>query len=181
MSTKKIEIEISNKEKWLNKFQQKVQPYIPNEDYIHGEYLQQYAQKKDSSIEILKGKYDQEEDTIILVSIYSKTSFFNTGMIYHGKFTQRENAIYLEGEATPIYPDYIKEVIKSPVLIMLLGSVIYGILFNKEFFYGAVAILIFFLIFLKIDKKITIKESEKHLIDSLKNMNNLKITAYTLS
>ena len=40
MNTRKIEIEIPNKEKWLNKFQQKVQPYIPNEDYIHAEYLQ---------------------------------------------------------------------------------------------------------------------------------------------
>lgn len=170
MSTRKIEIKIMNKKEWLNKFQQKVQPYIPNEDYIHAEYLQQYAKKKDSSIEILKGKYDQEDDSIILVSIYSKTSFFNTGMIYHGKFTQRENAIYLEGEATPIYPDYIKEVIKSPVPIILLAAVIYGILLDKEFFYGAVGILIFFLIFLKIDKKTTIKESEKHLIDSLKSM-----------
>ena len=101
-----------NKKEWIDKFQQKVQPYIPNEDYIHAEYLQQYAKKKDSSIEILKGKYNQDDDSIILVSIYSKTSFFNTGMIYHGRFTQRENAIYLEGKATPIYPDYIKEVIK---------------------------------------------------------------------
>ena len=91
-------------------------------------------------------------------------------MIYHGKFIQRENAIYLEGEAIPIYPDYIKEVIKSPVPVMLLAAVIYGIVFDKEFFYGAVAILIFFLIFLKVDKKTTIKESEKHLIESLKSM-----------
>ena len=44
------------------------------------------------------------------------------------------------------------------------------VVFDKEFFYGAVAILIFFLIFLKIDKKTTIKESEKHLIESLKSM-----------
>lgn len=84
MSTKKIEIKIMNKKEWIDKFQQKVQPYIPNEDYIHAEYLQQYAKKKDSSIEILKGKYNQDDDSIILVSIYSKTSFFNTGMIYHG-------------------------------------------------------------------------------------------------
>ena len=115
MNLLKIEIEISNKEQWLNKFQQKVQPYTTNEDYIHAEYLQQYAKKKDSSIEVLKGQYKQEDDSIILVSIHSKASFFNTGMIYHGKFIQRENAIYLEGEAIPIYPDYIKEVIKSPV------------------------------------------------------------------
>lgn len=159
-----------NKKEWLDKFQQKVQPYIPNEDYIHAEYLQQYAKKKDSSIEILKGKYNQNDDSIILVSIYSKTSFFNTGMIYHGRFTQRENAIYLEGEATPIYPDYIKEVIKSPVPVMLLAAVIYGILFDKEFFYGSVAILIFFLIFVRMGKKTTIKDSGKRLIESIKNM-----------
>lgn len=170
MSTKKIEIKIMNKKEWLDKFQQKVQPYIPNEDYIHAEYLQQYAKKKDSSIEILKGKYNQNDDSIILVSIYSKTSFFNTGMIYHGRFTQRENAIYLEGEATPIYPDYIKEVIKSPVPVMLLAAVIYGILFDKEFFYGSVAILIFFLIFVRMGKKTTIKDSGKRLIESIKNM-----------
>ena len=170
MNLLKIEIEISNKEQWLNKFQQKVQPYTTNEDYIHAEYLQQYAKKKDSSIEVLKGQYKQEDDSIILVSIHSKASFFNTGMIYHGKFIQRENAIYLEGEAIPIYPDYIKEVIKSPVPVMLLASDIYGIVFDKEFFYGAVAIVIFFLIFLKIDKKTTIKESKKHLIESLKSM-----------
>lgn len=163
-------IKIEDKKEWLNKFQQKVQPYIQNEDYIHAEYLQKYAKKKDSSIEILKGKYNQEDDSIILVSVYSKVSFFNTGMIYHGKFTQRENAIYLEGEATPIYPDYIKEVIKSPVPVMLLAAVIYGILFDKEFFYGAVAILAFFLIFVEIDKKITIKDSEKRLIKTLKNI-----------
>ena len=163
-------IKIEDKKEWLNKFQQKVQPYIPNEDYIHAEYLQQYAKKKDSSIEILKGKYDQEDDSIILVSIYSKTSFFNTGMIYHGKFTQRENAIYLEGKATLIYPDYIKEVIKSPVPIILLAAVIYGILLDKEFLYGAVAILIFFLIFVEVDKKITIKDSEKRLIKTFKNI-----------
>ena len=170
MNTRKIEIRIANKEKWLNNFQQKVQPYTPNEDYIHAEYLQQYAQKKDSRIEILKGKYNQKDDSIILVSIYSKTSFFNTGMIYHAKFTQRENAVYLEGEATPIYPDYIKEVIKSPAPIMLLVALICGILFNKEFLYAAVAILIFFLIFLKIDKKTTTKDSEKRLIKIIKNM-----------
>ena len=148
----------------------KVQPYISNEDYIHAEYLQQYAKKKDSSIEILKGKYNQDDDSIILVSIYSKTSFFNTGMIYHGRFTQRENAIYLEGKATPIYPDYIKEVIKSPAPIILLAAVIYGILLDKEFLCGAVAILIFFLIFVEIDKKITIKDSEKRLMESLKSI-----------
>lgn len=39
MNLLKIEIEISNKEQWLNKFQQKVQPYTTNEDYIHAEYL----------------------------------------------------------------------------------------------------------------------------------------------
>ena len=170
MNTHKIEIRIANKEKWLNNFQQKVQPYIPNEDYIHAEYFQQYAKKKDSSIEILKGKYNQKDDSIILVSIYSKASFFNTGMIYHAKFTQRENAIYLEGEATPIYPDYIKEVIKSPAPIILLVVLICGILFNKELLYAAVAILIFFLIFLKIDKKTTTKDSEKRLIKIIKNM-----------
>lgn len=163
-------IKIEDKKEWLNKFQQKVQPYIPNEDYIYAEYLQQYAKKKDSSIEVLKGQYNQEDDSIILVSIYSKASFFNIGMIYHGKFIQRENAIYLEGEATPIYPDYIKEVIKSPVPVMLLAAVIYGILFDKEFFYGAVAILIFFLIFVEIDKKTTIKDREKRLIKTLKNI-----------
>ena len=170
MSTKKIEIKIINKKEWLDKFQQKVQPYISNEDYIHAEYLQQYAKKKDSSIEILKGKYNQDDDSILLVSIYSKTSFFNTGMIYHGRFTQRENAIYLEGKATPIYPDYIKEVIESPAPIILLAAVIYGILLDKEFLCGAVAILIFFLIFVEIDKKITIKDSEKRLMESLKSI-----------
>ena len=46
MSTKKIEIKIMNKKEWIDKFQQKVQPYIPNEDYIHAEYLQQYAKTK---------------------------------------------------------------------------------------------------------------------------------------
>ena len=147
MSTKKIEIKIINKKEWLDKFQQKVQPYISNEDYIHAEYLQQYAKKKDSSIEILKGKYNQDDDSIILVSIYSKTSFFNTGMIYHGK---RSN--------------------KSPAPIILLAAVIYGILLDKEFLCGAVAILIFFLIFVEIDKKITIKDSEKRLMESLKSI-----------
>ncbi len=46
MSTKKIEIKIINKKEWLDKFQQKVQPYISNEDYIHAEYLQQYAKER---------------------------------------------------------------------------------------------------------------------------------------
>ena len=41
---------------------------------------------------------------------------------------------------------------------------------DKEFLCGAVAILIFFLIFVEIDKKITIKDSEKRLMESLKNM-----------
>ena len=74
MSTKKIEIKIMNKKEWIDKFQQKVQPYIPNEDYIHAEYLQQYAKKKDSSIEILKGKYNQDDDSIILCLLYTSPS-----------------------------------------------------------------------------------------------------------
>ena len=53
---------------------------------------------------------------------------------------------------------------------MCIRDSIYGILLDKEFLCGAVAILIFFLIFVEIDKKITIKDSEKRLMESLKSI-----------
>ena len=105
-------IKIENKREWINRFQKKVKVYTPNEDYVKEEYLQKYAQKKEISIDILKGKYVIEDDTIILISLQSKMHFFNTGMMYYGKFIQYGSDVYLEGEATLIYPNYIREIIK---------------------------------------------------------------------
>ena len=163
-------IKIENKREWINRFQKKVKVYTPNEDYVKEEYLQKYAQKKEISIDILKGKYVIEDDTIILISLQSKMHFFNTGMMYYGKFIQYGSDVYLEGEATLIYPNYIREIIKSPVPIMLLIVAIYGTVCDKEFLYTVIAILIFFLIFLIIDKKITIKDEKEHLIRNIESI-----------
>ena len=163
-------IKIENKREWINRFQKKVKVYTPNEDYVKEEYLQKYAQKKEISIDILKGKYVIEDDTIILISLQSKMHFFNTGMMYYGKFIQYGSDVYLEGEATLIYPNYIREIIKSPVPIMLLIVAIYGTVCDKEFLYTVIAILIFCLIFLIIDKKITIKDEKEHLIRNIESI-----------
>ena len=163
-------IKIENKREWINRFQKKVKVYTPNEDYVNEEYLQKYAQKKEFSIDILKGKYVIEDDTIILISLQSKMHFFNTGMMYYGKFIQYGSDVYLEGEATLIYPNYIREIIKSPVPIMLLIVAIYGTVCDKEFLYTVIAILIFLFIFLIVDKKITIKDEKEHLIRNIESI-----------
>ena len=96
--------------------------------------------------------------------------FFNTGMMYYGKFIQYGSDVYLEGEATLIYPNYIREIIKSPVPIMLLIVAIYGTVCDKEFLYTVIAILIFLFIFLIVDKKITIKDEKEHLIRNIESI-----------
>lgn len=68
-----------------------------NEDYLKTNYIADREVKNKFSLEILKGKYYPENDSIIVVLIYCKPPFFNNVTIYKGRFIDRKESIYLEG------------------------------------------------------------------------------------
>lgn len=78
-------------------FCQKVEKIGENEDYLKTNYIADREVKNKFSLEILKGKYYPENDSIILVLIYCKPPFFNNVTIYKGRFIDRKESIYLEG------------------------------------------------------------------------------------
>lgn len=148
-------IKIENKNKWIDLFYQKVEKIGENEDYLKTNYIADREVKNKFSLEILKGKYYPENDSIILVLIYCKPPFFNNVTIYKGRFIDRKESIYLEGNVQCLYPNYLKELKEFKFNIIGVGFLIIMFFVGnfKEKILSLVIIMLFFIIVNLISRK----------------------------
>lgn len=111
MNTPKIEMCITNKEKWAKSIKENLKPYNNQEDYLHENYLTA-TDSKLSEITLFKGYVEQ--DKVKIVYIYEKVPFnINQVVIFEGKIKNNE----LKGNTYLEKIQYIKEVPAPGILI----------------------------------------------------------------
>lgn len=173
MKKEKTEIiKIENKSKWIDAFCKKVEKIEEDEDYLKTNYIADRKIKNKFSLEVLKGKYSSESDSIMLVSIYCQPSFYNDVAIYKGRFIDRKGNIYLEGNVKCLYPNYLKELKEFKFNIIGVGFLVIMFFVGdvKEVIISLVTIILFFIIVNFIDKKKKYINNRKKIIKKLMEM-----------
>lgn len=163
MSTKKIEIEISNKEQWVKSIKENLKPYEDQEDYLHDNYLT--ADSKVSEITLFKGYVEQ--DKVKIVYIYEKVSFnINQVVIFEGKIENNE----LKGNTYLEKIQYIKEVPAPGILIFSTLFIVFLCMGWIEFA-DLIMLGVWLGIIIFIDRNLTLRKGTKEIKKYIQKFN----------
>lgn len=172
-SKNKEVIKIGNKEEWIDLFCKNVEEIKVEEDYLKKNYMIEKEMGNKTELEVIKGKYYPEKDSIKLILICCKFSFYNDVIAYEGKFENKENDVYLIGCCRKIYPEYLKELkkFKFAIIVMFAFIIMISYFINfKEVMFSIGSIIVFLIIMWIIDKKISYMKDYKKLIKWLKEI-----------
>jgi hypothetical protein len=127
-----------------------------------------YAEKKNGYIS--KGEYISDLDEIIFVLIHCQYSFFNRVTKFQGTFKTKGNELYLTGQITAIYPNYIAELFSTPGKLIIIPFFVIGVFLPGNFAKECMILFFVFVIVSYIEPRITALGDKKKIIQELENI-----------